>query len=104
MPEGTSAALHAALTERNADLEQCDQAYREIDELCQERNRLKGVINRRGCQFMLEMAAIGGHFDEMRAVIERDARSWRARSCRRLSPTDNAKNTHKESIGRNGDA
>jgi chromosome segregation ATPase len=39
-------ALHSALTERDAFRKQRDQAYGEIDDLCQERNELKGQLER----------------------------------------------------------
>lgn len=41
------AKLHAALVERDAYLKQRDQAYRELDDVVTERNRLKGELERR---------------------------------------------------------
>jgi predicted nuclease with TOPRIM domain len=40
------AALRSALTERDALRKQRDQAYGEIDDLCRERNELKGQLER----------------------------------------------------------
>jgi hypothetical protein len=40
------AKLHAALVERDAYLKQRDQAYRELDDVVQERNHLKGELER----------------------------------------------------------
>jgi hypothetical protein len=40
------AALESALMERDAFRKQRDQAYAEIDDLCQERNELKGQLER----------------------------------------------------------
>jgi hypothetical protein len=40
------AKLHAAVIERDAYLEQRDQAYRELDDVIKERNRLKGEFER----------------------------------------------------------
>ena len=38
------AKMHAAIIERDAYLEQRDQAYRELDDMCKERNRLRGEL------------------------------------------------------------
>ena len=40
------AALHSLTTERDALRKQRDQAYGEIDDLCRERNELKGQLER----------------------------------------------------------
>lgn len=40
------AKLHAAIIEREAYLEQRDQAYRELDDMCKERNRLRDELER----------------------------------------------------------
>jgi hypothetical protein len=40
------ATLHAVQTERDALRKQRDQAYGEIDDLCRERNELKGHLER----------------------------------------------------------
>jgi hypothetical protein len=92
MPDGTSAALHAALIERNTYLEQRDQAYREIDDLSRERNRLKGGAQAPRASVH---AGDGGYgWSAIRASIRQECPGWRARSCRRQSRTDNPQNRH----------